>query len=162
MSGRKTSQGLIPAVKWSPALLPLLNEGHRLRIPLNGLSMFPLLVGGRDEALLSAVQDKKLKRGDIVLFVQEDGAHVLHRIHHIIKNDFFMLGDSQTTIEGPVSRENVLAMAESLIRKDKTISCSHPVYRFASSLWLWVRPFRPYIFRILLKLNRTIKHNRKR
>lgn len=162
MSGRKLSEGLIPALEWSPAILPLLGEGHKLRIPLDGLSMFPLLVGGRDEALLSAIQGRKLRRGDIVLFVQEDGAHVLHRIHHIIENDFFMLGDSQTMIEGPVRRENVLAIAESLIRKDKTISCSHPVYRFAGGLWLLLRPFRPYILRILLKLNRLLKHNRKR
>lgn len=147
MPGKELIGKIIPATEWSSAILPILNEGHNLKIPLSGLSMYPLLAGGRDEAVLSTVQGKKLKRGDIVLYVREDGTHVLHRVYHIKNNAFFMLGDAHTWIEGPIKKEDILAVAVSVIRKDKTISCKRFDYRMVSALWLLVRPLRPLIMR---------------
>lgn len=151
-------EDIIPAVQWSSAILPVLNEGHILKIPLLGLSMFPLLSGGRDEAVISSIAGKKLKRGDIVLYVREDGTHVLHRIHHIKNDNFFMLGDAHTSVEGPIRRENVLAVAEAVIRKGKTISCNRADFWLISSIWLLVRPARPWIMNVAFKLYSFFKH----
>ena len=158
MSGKELTKKIIPAVQWSSAILPILDEGHNLRIPLSGRSMFPLLKGGRDDAVISTVHGKTLKRGDIVLYVQEDGTHVLHRIHHIKNDDFFMLGDAHTSIEGPIKNEKILAVAVAVIRKDKTISCSRYDYRIASALWLLVRPLRPKVMHVAIRLYRLLKH----
>lgn len=157
MSGIKAAKEKIPAIQWSTALLPILNEGHQLKIPLSGLSMFPLLAGGRDEAVLSTIRGKKLKRGDIVLYVREDGTHVLHRIQDVKKGSYFMLGDAHTWIEGPISKEAILAVAVAVVRKNKTISCKRLDYRFISAIWILVRPLRPLIMRVLRKIHSLIK-----
>lgn len=145
----------IPAVQWSSALLPLLKEGHELRLPLSGRSMFPLIAGGRDEIVISDCSGKMPVRGDIALFVRKDGTHVLHRIHHVKGGRFYMLGDAQTVIEGPVEKEDLLAIAVAVIRKGKTIKCSRLFFRAISELWLLVRPFRPVFLRIALKIHRV-------
>lgn len=147
---------IIPAIQWSKALLPILAQGHELRIPLMGGSMRPLLVGGRDEAIIASVQAKNLKRGDIALYVRQDGTHVLHRIHHIKNGSFFMLGDAQTDIEGPIHGHQILAMATSLVRKGKKIDCSQLSYRLLSGLWLLMRPLRPLLMQIIA-LRRKLK-----
>ena len=139
------------------AILPILNEGHNLKIPLSGLSMYPLLVGGRDEAVISTVQGKKLKRGDIVLYVREDGTQVMHRIHHIKSNTFFMLGDAHTWIEGPIKKEAVLAVAVAVIRKGKMVLCNRFDYKIISAFWLFVRPLRPMIICAARSLLRILK-----
>lgn len=144
-------------MQWSSAILSILNEGHNLKIPLSGRSMFPLIAGGRDEAVISTVLGKRLKRGDIVLYVREDGTHVLHRIHHIKNDDFFILGDAHTCIEGPIKKEKVMAVAEAVIRKDKTILCSRFDYRMISAIWLLVRPLRPMIMRVVTSLLHLLK-----
>lgn len=147
-SKRHMEEGIIPAVMWSSAIMPVLSEGHSFRIPLSGLSMYPLIVGGRDEVILSAAEGRKLKRGDIVLYVRDDGTHVLHRVHHIKDDGCFMIGDAQTWIEGPVVREKVLAVTEAVIRKNRMISCKSFSYKVISAVWLFLRPVRPVIMRL--------------
>lgn len=156
MPGEELSGGVIPAVQWSSAILPILDDGQNLKIPIKGLSMYPLLVGGRDEVLITTVLGKKLKRGDIVLYVREDGTHVLHRIHHLKNKKYYMLGDAQTWIEGPIKEEDVLAVATSVIRKGKMISCSQYGYRIIAGLWLLMRPLRPQLLRIVRVLKRKM------
>lgn len=148
---------MIPAVQWSSALLPFLAEGHSLKLPLEGASMVPLLVGGRDEVLLEEVPGKTLRRGDIVLYVRQDGTHVLHRIHHIYNNKYFMLGDAQTWIEGPVNKKDVLAVAIAVIRKGETITCSSRGYRFISILWLIMCPVRTLILKMIVRMPLLVK-----
>jgi len=133
-------------------LSPLMEEGCKIKIPLKGLSMYPFIVGGRDEVMLSGIGDRPLKKNDIVLYISSDGTQVLHRIHHIGKNGYFMLGDAQTVIEGPIQRENIYAIAETIIRKGKAISCSNLLYRAASCTWLALRPVRPFIIRAALRI----------
>jgi hypothetical protein len=145
VSGKKLNQDFIPAVEWSSAILPILKEGHELKLLLSGRSMHPLLLGGRDEVVIKLIDNMKLKRGDIVLYCRDDGTHVLHRIHHIKNYSYYMLGDAQTWIEGPIDDTQVLAVAVYIIRKGRTISCKGKTYRLISELWLILRPVRPLI-----------------
>lgn len=153
-------EGIIPAVQWSAALLPLLGEGRSLKLPLSGFSMYPLLVGGRDEVLITTVVGKRLKRGDIVLYIRKDGTHVLHRIHHVKKNQFYMLGDAHSWIEGPINEEDVVAVATAVIRKGKTIVCSQSNYRIIAGLWLLMRRIRPLISRLVRGWRRLSRRGR--
>lgn len=153
MSGKVMSKGIIPAEQWSAAILPVLRQGYSLKIPLSGTSMYPLLLGGRDEAIISDVKGKKLKRGDIVLYRRQDGTHVLHRIHHIKKEAYFMLGDSHIEIEGPINKKEILTYASAVVRKGQEINCNRYYYRLASAIWLILRPFRPVILRLIKNLS---------
>ncbi|WP_418792217.1 S24/S26 family peptidase [Phosphitispora sp. TUW77] len=157
MPANNLSQGYISADQWSSAIMPILAEGHTLRLPFEGLSMHPLLVGGRDEVIIAAASEKQLKRGDIVLYKRNDGTHVLHRIHHIKNSMYYMVGDAQTWIEGPIREEQVLAFVTEIIRKGKTIPCSDCGYRLISGLWLLARPLRPQIIKNLSHLRFFLK-----
>lgn len=139
---------VIPAVEWMSALKPLLDEGHELRLRPVGSSMVPFVVGGRDEVFLCSPRLKKPARGDIALFSRDDGLFVLHRIHHVRKNRYFMLGDSQTWIEGPVKESSIQAIATAVIRKNKKINCDNKGLKLLTKTWLVLRPVRPLIFKL--------------
>lgn len=157
MSKNESSSKFISAVQWSSAILPFLDEGHTLNLPFCGFSMYPLLVGGRDQVLIESVSKRKPKRGDIVLYRREDGTHVLHRIHHIRHNTYFMLGDAQNWIEGPLEEKDILAVVSKIIRKGKTIECSRFDYRIITGLWLFLRPVRPLLLRTVLRKSIVMK-----
>ena len=66
----------------------LLQEGRNINIKPQGYSMYPVLVPDRDEAIIEPLEDRKLKRGDVVLYrrdknVENGGILVLHRIWKI-------------------------------------------------------------------------------
>jgi len=152
---REVDDHVIPAMEWMTVMMPLLEGGHMLKICPSGTSMYPFLHGGRDEAFLCSAFGKQLKRGDVVLYVRGDGTHILHRVHHIKGNEFFMLGDSHIWIEGPVDRLSILAVTTYFVRKGRKIQCGNVLYKILSRIWLILRPIRPFIFR-LRKLTRTI------
>lgn len=137
----------VPPSRWATEILPILNEGYRLKIPFTGLSMYPFLAGRRDQAVIAAVS-RKLKRGDIVLFVRDDGTHIMHRIHHVKGNTYYMLGDAQTAVEGPVQADRILALITAVSRKNKMIPCSRIDFKVFSHIWLFLRPFRPLMIRM--------------
>lgn len=148
---------IISATDWVNAIKPLLEEGHFFRISPSGLSMYPFLVGGRDEVLLRSTAIKKPVKGDIALFRRDDGMHVLHRIHHIKNNRYYMLGDAQTAIEGPVKEENVIAVVETILRKNKKIASDNIILKALSGIWLIIRPLRP----VFIKIKMIANHKRK-
>ena len=92
MSGKKLNQDFIPAVEWSSAILPILKEGHELKLLLSGRSMHPLLLGGRDEVVIKLIDNMKLKRGDIVLYCRPC-THVC-TISSYKNYSYYMLGTS--------------------------------------------------------------------
>lgn len=140
--------GAIPASEWLRALIPLLLEGHQLKICPAGGSMKPFLTGGRDEAVLSLLNEThELKKNDIVLYQIENGIYVLHRICRVSDKGIYTLGDSQTYIEGPFQRENFIAVVDYIIRKGKRIDNENRVYIALVSFWRFLRPFRPFIIR---------------
>lgn len=119
--------------------------------------MYPLIAGDRDEVVIAGVSGHALRRGDIVLYLRKDGTHVLHRIHHIKNGEFYLVGDAQSEIEGPVKREQVIAYAEALVRKSRTIPCGGAGYRTLSGAWLFLRPFRPLILKTVLRVRSVLK-----
>ena len=145
MSGKPIEKTLITAAEWSSALLPLLEEGYSLHIPVEGLSMYPLLVGGRDSVIISSPSRSKLQRGDIVLFVRKDGTHVLHRVYDIKNDMYYMLGDAQTWVEGPIANDAIRAVADSIVRKGRKIKLRNSPLQRISIIWMYLRPLRPPI-----------------
>lgn len=138
----------IPADDWMKAMLPLVESGHILKICPSGVSMVPFITGGRDQACLRSASGVVLRRGDIVLYRRGGGDHILHRIQRVRDGGYYMLGDSQSWIEGPVRREDILAVVDSFIRKGREYRCDGRAYRALAELWLLLRPLRPFIFSV--------------
>ena len=135
----------IKADDWVPAMLRLMESGKEVKIKPQGNSMYPFLRNQRDYVIFR-LPDRKLRRGDIVLYRRDGGQHVVHRIHHVGKDGFYMVGDNQTGIEGPLRREQILAITVKIIRKGKQIDCRKNIgYRILSALWLWILPFRNHV-----------------
>lgn len=130
----------------------LLEQGHSVRIYPQGYSMYPMLVPGRDEAVIGPLpQGRVPRRGDVVLYRRTGsrGILVLHRIWKAVPEGVYLVGDNQTDIEGPLRPEQLRGILTSFIYKGREVSVRHPVYVFYSLVWLLVRPFRQKIASVI-------------
>lgn len=137
-------------------LCDLTDEGRTVSVVVSGGSMLPFLSGNRDSVYLEKPAGK-LRKGDIVLFRRTNGDFVLHRIKSIKKDDFYLIGDRQYGVEGPVKLQQIAAVAVGARRKGKEITPRHPVWIFYSKVWINLVFLRPVLFRVAGVLRR--KHN---
>ena len=134
----------------------LLLGGQCIQIPIQGYSMYPMLVPERDEAIIQQTEVSLLKRGDVVLYRRLKGILVLHRIWKVKGDGFYMVGDNQMELEGPLDKDQIRGKLVAIVRKGKTISVTNPFYLFYSRTWLLLRPCR---HRIALLVHRFRKTN---
>ena len=133
----------------------LLEQGKRLRIKPRGYSMYPLIVPGRDEVFVERVAPESLRRGDVVLYRRRDeNILVLHRIWKRKGDAFFLVGDNQKEIEGPLEASQIKGKMTGILRNGHEISTSNVIYLLYSRIWLWLRRCRPQISRVIHKIRR--------
>lgn len=130
----------------------LLREGNTICVMPQGYSMYPMLVPGRDSVMIEpvcvsdggrqAVGEKRIRRGDVVLYRRDAGILVLHRVFHVGKDGYYMVGDNQTQIEGPLRGDQLRGRLVGFVRHGRQYSTENLCYRAYASLWLFVRPFR--------------------
>ncbi len=136
----------------------LLAQGNSIQIKPQGYSMYPVLVPGRDEAVVEPLAERVLKRGDVVLYrrLAENTKHilVLHRIWKVKDDGIYLVGDNQKEIEGPLMRSQMKGIMAGMYRKGKYISVQHPGYRFLTGIWLFLRPIRPVIAGLAARVKR--------
>lgn len=134
----------------------LLRDGNIIRIKPQGFSMYPLFIPGRDEAFIQQVPVASLKRNDVALYRRDQGILVLHRIVCVTSEGYYMTGDNQYEIEGPLRPDQFKGKLIAFVRNGKEISVRNPLYRFLSSLWLLMLPVRPLCF----KLTGFLRHSK--
>ena len=134
----------------------LLREGQSIQINPQGYSMYPMFVPGRDAAVIESAEIAGLKRGDVVLYRRESGILVLHRIWRVREDGFYMVGDNQSEVEGPLRASQIKGILTGFIRRGKYRSVKNPVYRLASSLWLFLRPVRPALSKAAAAVKRMV------
>lgn len=136
----------------------LLRQGNSIQIKPQGYSMYPVLVPGRDEAVIEPLKGKNLKRGDVALYRRREahsaGILVLHRVWKVTSEGIYMVGDNQKEVEGPLAPEQFMGIMAGMYRKGKYISCSNLRYRFLTGVWLWLRPVRMVIAHAVAKVKR--------
>ncbi len=140
----------------------LLRNGQAIEMSPHGWSMYPLIVPGRDRVVIEPSAGKKLKRLDIVLFRRDGSILVLHRIARIRKNKYghpvyFMVGDNQSELEGPIKEDCICGVVTGLVRKGKKMSVSGIAYRSSVRIWMALRPLRPLISRGVSKVKKCFK-----
>lgn len=139
-----------------PTILEIMGEGRRVRITVTGMSMYPFLRGNIDSVELSSINFAELLRGDIVLIKRDNGAYILHRVVHKGKERFFLAGDAQQWIEGPLRPDQLVAKVVTVWRKDSSIPCTAIVWIFLSKLWCWLLPFRYSIIKTYNIIHRLL------
>lgn len=136
----------------------LLRDGVTIRIKPQGNSMYPLFHSGRDDAYISPADPGCLRRGDVVLYRRDHGILVLHRIWKCNANGFYMVGDNQTEIEGPLRPDQIRGKLTGIVHCGHTFSVRNPLYCFLSWLWLFLRPIRPVIWHTMSGLRKFLRH----
>lgn len=139
----------------------LLREGNNIQIKPQGYSMYPVLIPGRDEAVIEPIKEAMLKRGDVVLYRRNsevtEGILVLHRIWKVADDGIYMVGDNQIEVEGPLLQEQIKGRMAGMYRKGKYISCDNFGYRLVTGVWLQLRPFRPGISKVVAVIKRFFR-----
>ena len=138
---------MIKADDWVGAVLPLLKEGKSVKIRPTGGSMIPFITGDRDTVEIKDV-NPVLKRGDIVLYRRDNGSYVLHRIYKVCGDEYYMLGDSQNFVEGPIKREQIVAQSRYYYKKGKRKDNESPDMKVKYTVWFMLRPFRQTLIRL--------------
>lgn len=157
MFSNTLSKGNLTQMSQIIDLEKLLKEENIIRIKPQGYSMYPLFIPGRDEALIEAVTPSELRRGDVALYRRDQGILVLHRICQIDASGFYMVGDNQYEIEGPLRKDQMRGKLIGFIRNGKEFSVRNPFYRLLSSLWLLLLPLRPICFKVSAALKHFLK-----
>ncbi len=123
----------------------LLEQGKTVQFGPIGYSMYPLFVPGRDEAVVAPADPAALKRGDVVLYRRDESILVLHRIWKRKSDGFYMVGDNQRQVEGPLRPDQIKGVLVQIIRKGRRFSVKSIPYRVLAAVWLAMRPLRPAV-----------------
>ena len=122
-------------------LRELTEEGKEVNMLIAGNSMSPFLVHQRDYIFFKK-PDRELKKGDMVFFMRDNGQYIMHRICRVCPEGYYIVGDAQTDIEGPVRREQIFAVVTRVKRKEKWIGQGDFWWEFFEKVWIRVIPFR--------------------
>ena len=136
-------------------------QGRECHMLITGNSMAPFLYHERDTVYFTK-PPVRLKTGDIVFFQRKNGQFVMHRIRRIVRTqrqpeecfEFYLVGDNQHEVEGPLKPEQIKGVLTAFIRRGKQRSVKNPIYILASRLWLFLRPVRPVLARTVAALKR--------
>ena len=130
-----------------PEMKALLDQGKPVCIGFRGMSMSPTLQGGRDEVILLAPKGR-LRKYDLPLYRRDDGAFIMHRVIALGKDGTYTCcGDHQFETEPGVRDDQIIAVAEELVRKGRRISVHGFLYRLQVRFWCFLRPLRRPLFR---------------
>ena len=135
----------------------LLLEGRTVCFRPQGTSMYPMFVSPEDTAVVAPADKNKLRRGDVVVYrrsPQAGGLLVMHRICKRRGDDFYMVGDNQSAVEGPLSAAQIRGVLVAWTRNGREYSVTRIGYRVFFGLWLWMLPVREPIHRVLAWLRK--------
>jgi len=136
---------LLDTTEYVEALLSLTDEGQQVSLQIAGGSMLPFLSDCRAEGPDAVLIEKPAEDpgvGDIVLYRRDNGQYVLHRVHHITPAGYFIIGDAQVQLEGPIRRNQIRAVAVGANRKGCCIGPQNLIWRFFAHVWLHMIPLR--------------------
>lgn len=122
-------------------LREIAEEGKVVSMRIAGSSMSPFLCHNRDYIYFTK-PDRELRRGDMVFYQRDTGQYVMHRIYKVGPEGYYMVGDAQTEIEGPLRREQIFARIIKVKRKGRILEPGSFWWEFFEHVWIRIIPFR--------------------
>lgn len=158
MDSAKKSDALIMA-----EAIRLVGEGVSVTFPVNGRSMLPFIVGGRDSVILEKPVD--LCVGDVVLAhaIPDNVAHlenaekhyVIHRIVAFSGENVVLMGDGNLVQREYCKRSEVYAKVVCVVQPNGKKSLQGTfAERCAAKIWYILLPFRRYLLWIYKKVKK--------
>lgn len=136
-----------------PVMKEVIDSDGEFAFYPNGTSMLPLIRQGVDQVILVKAND--IKKGDVVLYLRDNGQFVLHRIVKVKKGEYVMCGDNQFDLEYGITDKHILAKMKSFIRDEQTIDDTNKKYRRYIKR-LPCRRFRKRLRNLLGRIKRKI------
>ena len=138
-----------------PFILERLAAGESVKFTPRGTSMTPMILGGRDQVILSPAP-AQWKKYDLPFYQRDNGQYVLHRIVKVGET-LTCIGDNQFEYEEGLRPDQMIAVATGFVRKGKTYRTDMLSYRVYCRLWHWSRGVRYFIKRVQSKIQRMTK-----
>ena len=125
----------------------LVDDGVIVTLPVNGTSMLPFIIGGRESVILQKPRQPKI--GDVVLAWVEDCRYVVHRIIRVDGENVTLMGDGNLAGTEHCTTGDLKAIATHVVSRDgKRHDLYCPWRQRASRLWWHLRPIRRYLLAI--------------
>ncbi len=129
----------------------LVAEGVCVTLPVNGNSMLPFIVGGRESVVLQ--KPVHVKVGDIVLAWVVPGRWVVHRIISIDDANVTLMGDGNLMGTEHCTPSDIKAKATHVVDgKEKMHYLYTKRRKLAAILWFKLRMVRKYLLAIYRRL----------
>lgn len=148
---------LIDTNEYVSVLRELAEEGKMVSMLISGSSMAPFLCHNRDYIYFTK-PERELKKGDMVFYQRETGQYVMHRIYKKKHGAYYMVGDAQTQIEGPLRAEQIFARIVKVKRNGKIIGPGDFWWEFFEHVWIRIIPVRKHVEKIYREYSEIRKH----
>lgn len=132
-------------------LRDMVEQGMEVSMEIAGTSMEPFLVHKRDRIYFRRPEET-IKKGDMVFFQRKTGEYVMHRVMMVKDKQYYMAGDHQTFLEGPIEENQIFAKVVSVERAGVWITEEDRIWKFYENWWrrlFWMR-------KVINKLKRVI------
>jgi len=141
----------------------LVEEGVSVTLPVNGRSMLPFIIGGRESVILQQPPKQgetpqgapQMKLGDVVLAWVEGNRYVVHRIIRIDGDRVTLMGDGNLVGTEHCRLSDIKAIATHVVGSDEQ---PHDLYTsrrmLGVRLWWWLLPIRRYLLAIYRKVKK--------
>lgn len=143
----------VDTVEYVSALRELTEQGKEVSIRIAGDSMAPFMYHGRDFINFKK-PDRKLRKGDMVFYQRTSGQFIMHRIWKVKPEGYYIVGDAQSDIEGPVQEEQIFGLITKVKRKGRWIGPDDFWWKIFEKIWIRMVPLRPVIMSVYRKLHR--------
>ncbi|MBR6275741.1 MAG: S24/S26 family peptidase [Prevotella sp.] len=129
----------------------LVREGVGVTLPVDGQSMLPFIIGGKESVILHAPGLTAV--GDVVLAWVDGNRYVVHRIINIGGDRVTLMGDGNVKGTEHCLLKDVKARVTHVVSADNKKRDLYSRWRVrAAKLWYWLRPIRRYLLAIYRRL----------
>lgn len=116
------------------ALKEMVEQGMEVSMTIFGTSMEPFLIHKRDKIYFRKPEGK-IKKGDMVFYRRESGAYVMHRVMKVKKHQYYLAGDHQTFLEGPIESTLIFAKVVAVERAGVWLTEKDRLWKFYAGWW---------------------------
>ncbi|MBR4728660.1 MAG: S24/S26 family peptidase [Prevotella sp.] len=141
-------------------VIRLVGEGVCVTLPVNGNSMLPFIIGGRESVILQKPRDTKV--GDVVLAWVQGGYYVVHRIIAADGDTLTLMGDGNLAITEQCAKDDIKALVTHVVDVNGRRHEIDNLWRhWAARLWWHLRPIRRYLLALYRRTNKSKLSNSK-
>ena len=129
----------------------LVREGVSVTLPVNGNSMLPFIIGGKESVILQG--PGLIDVGDVVLAWVDGCRYVVHRIIRINGDRVTLMGDGNLAGTEHCTLNDINAIATHVVdAKERTHYLYNRWRKSAAKIWFRLRPMRRYLLAIYRRL----------